>query len=103
MKTLRPRRKTVVRLAGVAGLVGLFVVVLQPARAPKGVATIPLPGGKANFVVAIGGLDNSRTGAGEWVRIGYYVFSTDGTVTHTYWVEGDHPARVDTTIVGDCS
>src|SRR5438132_3374714 len=103
MKVLSPRRKIVVRLVGIAAFVGRFVVILQPLRAPKGVATLPLPGGKANYVVAIGGLSNSRVREAVWVRIGYYVFSTDGTVKHAYWREDEHPARVDTNIVGDCS
>ena len=102
MKTLRPRKRSVIRLLGIAGFAGAFVAVLQPLLATKGSATIPLPGGKANYVVAVGGLSTQRIDPGVWVRIGYYVFSTDGAVTHTYWRLDDHPARVDTKIVGDC-
>lgn len=99
---MRLGRRWFIRLIGVAAFVGVFVAVLQPLRATKGSATIPLPGGKANYVVAVGGLSNSRIDPALWVRIGYYAFSTDGNVTHTYWRLDDHPARVDTNIVGDC-
>src|SRR5579864_2338350 len=98
---MRPRR-LVLRFLGVAIFVGLFVAILEPLLATMGSATIPLPGNKANYVVAVGGLSTARIDPGVWVRIGYYAFSTDGTVTHTYWRLDDHPARVDTNIVGNC-
>ena len=95
-------KRLFIRLLGIAIFVGIFFGVVEPIRAPKGSATIPLPGNKASYVVAIGGLSTARIDPGIWTRIGYYAFSTDGTVTHTYWRFDDHPARVDTDIVGDC-
>jgi hypothetical protein len=78
----------------------LGVGVVAPAQ-----GAVALPDGKANWVVAVGGLN--LKGANEyrdWVRLGYYAFTTDGTVEHNYWSwnRRDEPERVDT-VLADCS
>jgi hypothetical protein len=81
----------------VAGVLGLGLVA--PAQ-----GAVALPGGKANWVVAVGGLNLARANDfRDWVRLGYYVFATDGTVEHNYWSwnRRDEPVRVDT-VLADC-
>jgi hypothetical protein len=72
--------------------------------APATAATTP-PGGKANWVVAVGGLNTAEgNGYRNWVRLGYYVFGTDGTVVHNYWnwSQRDQPVRVNS-VTADCT
>lgn len=87
-------------------LVGVLVVLLgllaagysPPARAAA------LPGGKANWVAAVGGL-TSGTAYRNWVRLGYYQFAPDGTVVHNWWhwSQRDQPPRVRTGVDFECS
>ncbi|WP_043630884.1 hypothetical protein [Nonomuraea candida] len=54
-------------------------------------AAVALPGGKANYVVALGSL--AAGSHDNWVRLGTYQFSPDGTVrarTYLWWQR--HPA-----------
>ncbi|MEU4191432.1 hypothetical protein AB0E69_06015 [Kribbella sp. NPDC026611] len=61
----------------------LAVPVVRPGAADPKVA---LPGGKANWVVAVGGLQTAAINRySNWVRLGSYVFATDGTVKATWW------------------
>jgi hypothetical protein len=48
---------------------------------------IALPGGKANYVVAVGDLHPVATPEeqNQWVRLSYYQFNINGTVTNNYW------------------
>jgi hypothetical protein len=67
-------------------LMPLLVTLLIPfLSAPA--AAVALPGGRANFVVAIGSL-SSGSARDNWVRLGNYRFSTDGSVrarTYLWW------------------
>jgi hypothetical protein len=92
---LRGFRWIVLVLVGVLG-VGL----VAPAQ-----GAVALPGGKANWVVAVGGLNTEKVNDyRDWVRLGYYVFADDGTVQHNLWTwnRHDEPLRVDT-VMADCS
>lgn len=76
----------------------------DPTAAAAAVAIDP-PGGKANWVVAVGSLNTvAANNYRNWVRLGYYVFDTDGTVAHNYWTwnQRDQPVRVNSTIA-NCS
>ncbi|TMR93151.1 hypothetical protein [Nonomuraea basaltis] len=70
-------------------LLASLLVSAAPAQAAV------LPGGKANWVVAIGGLEEFNN-ARNWVRLGTYEFSINGTVKTTYWSwnQRDRPMRV---------
>jgi hypothetical protein len=96
------------RLGWAAGLVVLLTAAL--AASPLHLAgaaeppQLPLPGGKANWVVAVGGLDPVKASDqtdkdkwDNWVRLGYYVFATDGTVSTDFWdwATLKEPVRVD--------
>ncbi|MFJ6727213.1 hypothetical protein ACIQPQ_20140 [Streptomyces sp. NPDC091281] len=79
-------------LVAVLALVTATLVAAGPAR-----AVTPLPGGKANWVVSVGYLDlAARNNYRNWVRLGYYAFGTDGTVTTSYWTwnQREQPRRV---------
>src|SRR5262245_56502885 len=82
-------------------VLALFLVgPVTPAR-----AATALPGGKANWVVAVGGLNlASANNYADWVRLGYYTFATDGTVVTNYWTWNltEQPVRVDS-VTADCS
>ncbi|MCP2322144.1 hypothetical protein HDA40_000651 [Hamadaea flava] len=81
-------------------LVAGLLVPAGPAR-----AATALPAGKANWVVAVAGLDQaSVNNYRDWVRLGYYAFTTDGAVVHNYWTWNllDQPVRVDS-VYADCS
>jgi hypothetical protein len=64
----------------------------------------PLPAGKANWVVSVGYMDlASKNNYRNWVRLGYYVFGANGSVTSSYWKwrQRDQPARV-AAMTADC-
>ncbi|MFD0688178.1 hypothetical protein [Actinomadura fibrosa] len=69
----------------VALLVMALLVAAPPVAAAAdvraGEARLPL--GKANYAVAIGGLNAGSTA--NWVRLGQYTFATDGTVAEQHW------------------
>ena len=70
---------------------------------PGAAAAVTLPGGKVNYVVTLGHLnDNFR---GNWVRLGTYQFTTTGTVTARMWVwsQTTPVARVGTGATPDSS
>lgn len=71
--------------------------------ARSGAATQDLPLGKERFAVAIGGLNAGSTS--NWVRLGLYEFSADGTVTeeHWHWTQDRRVTRSSTgRQAGDC-
>ncbi|MFS8098881.1 hypothetical protein LFM09_17270 [Lentzea alba] len=82
-------------------VLSLFALLTTPAT-----AAATLPGGKTNFVVALGSF-KAGTERDNWVRLGDYTFSTTGTVTaRTYLWWQRHPAArqsTGTTPNGDCS
>lgn len=94
-RTARPgRRRTIVTLISLlAG--SLFLVPLaradtgqpDPGRADaateRSASVQELPLGKERFAVAIGGLRANSTE--NWVRLGLYEFTADGTVTEEHW------------------
>lgn len=88
---------------------GVLVAVLAflapvPASIGTAQAATVLPGGKANWVVATGYMDlASRNSYRNWVRLGYYTFAADGSVTasHWQWNQQDQPLRVGAT-AADC-
>ncbi len=90
------------RLTRVLLLAVLTLLLSISYVAPASAAS--LPGGKANWVASVGGL-TSGTEYLNWVRLGYYQFSTDGTVSHNYWnwSQPDRPPRVGTGVRFDCS
>ncbi|MFD3842770.1 hypothetical protein ACFWWC_42080 [Streptomyces sp. NPDC058642] len=86
-------------LPAIMALVAALVVTAPPAQ-----AATPLPGGKSNWVVSAGYLDlAAKNNYRNWVRIGYYAFQTNGTVTTNYWAwnQREQPQRVDT-MTADC-
>ncbi|WP_330262160.1 hypothetical protein [Streptomyces griseorubiginosus] len=99
----RTYRYAVTRVvAAVLGVLAVLTSMLVSASTAQA-APLPLPGGKANWVVSVGGLASGKD-PGNWVRLGYYVFDPDdGTVTTNYWSwsEGAQPKRVNT-VKADC-
>jgi hypothetical protein len=85
----------------VAALIACLIATTFVAPAASAVA---LPGGKANWVAAIGGLQSGSAHT-NWVRLGYYQFSTDGSVVHNWWnwYQPDQPPRVGTGVDFECS
>jgi hypothetical protein len=96
MRLTRARSIRVLLLAVLTLLLSISYVA--PASAAS------LPGGKANWVASVGSLTNG-TAYKNWVRLGYYQFSTDGTVSHNYWnwYQPDRPPRVGTGVNYECS
>ncbi|MEV8372589.1 hypothetical protein AB0P21_07610 [Kribbella sp. NPDC056861] len=80
-------------------VLGLIASILVPLPAtPTVTAVTELPGGKANWVVSVGGLNNSSVNNyANWTRLGWYIFATDGTVRTSWWSwnQLDKPMRVD--------
>lgn len=93
------------RAAGGATLALVLVAaLLAGSPAPATAQQVSLPGGKANWVVSVGGLNTVQANNyRNWVRIGYYVFDTDGTARTNFWTwnQRDEPVRVDT-VLADC-
>lgn len=83
-------------------LVLVATLVATGLAAPA--SAVALPGGKANWVATVGGL-KAGTSYTNWVRLGYYQFSTDGTATHNWWnwYQPDRPPRIGTGVHFDCS
>ncbi|GAA2518944.1 hypothetical protein GCM10010393_59930 [Streptomyces gobitricini] len=84
-------------------VLALFASQLTAAASAQAAAQ-PLPGGKANWVVSVGHMDTAGSNNyRNWVRLGYYVFANDGTVTTSYWnwAQRDQPKRVDA-MTADC-
>lgn len=91
--------RTAGAMAAVVGLLMAMVVTAGPAQ-----AVTALPGGKANWVVSVGSMDlAAKSNYRNWVRLGYYTFQADGTVTTSYWNwnQRDQPARV-SAMTADC-
>ncbi|MFG3495041.1 hypothetical protein [Streptomyces sp. NPDC047928] len=91
------------RLTG-ALLGALMVLASMVASTGPAQAVVAPPGGKTNWVVSVGGLNTpDRNSYRNWVRLGYYVFGTDGTVTTTYWAwnQQDRPRRQNV-MTADC-
>ncbi|MEU6226585.1 hypothetical protein [Streptomyces sp. NPDC047042] len=86
-------RTTLSALVGLLAVLASMLVTAGTAQA----APPELPGGKPNWVVSVGGLGDHRD-PGNWVRLGYYVFSTNGTVetNYWYWTQAGQPKRVNT-------
>ncbi|ONK10074.1 hypothetical protein [Streptomyces sp. MP131-18] len=61
----------------------LLVSCLFGAPAAPAASAAELPGGKARFAVAVGGLNAGSTT--NWVRLGQYEFAADGTVSEDHW------------------
>ncbi|MEU3601721.1 hypothetical protein ABZ714_23825 [Streptomyces sp. NPDC006798] len=61
-----------------------------PEPRPPAPVAAALPGGKANWVVSVGRLQDTSDAVRPptWTRLGYYVFGTDGTVSTRYWQWG---------------
>lgn len=77
--------------------------VASTAAAVK--AVTELPGGKANWVVSVGGLNTAAVNNyANWTRLGWYIFGTDGTVRTSWWSwsERDEEMRVDSGVLGSC-
>ncbi len=93
------RRCTAVLL----GIIGLLASLLVAPAAARAAST--LPGGKANWVVSVGGLDiPGNNNYRNWVRLGYYTFQENGTVTTDFWTwnQRDSPVRVPAVTDADC-
>ncbi|WP_406731238.1 hypothetical protein [Streptomyces sp. NBC_01794] len=74
-------RRVAVALLGALVLLAATLVSAEPAQAASA-----LPGGKKNWVVAVGGLDRPEvTDYRNWVRLGYYEFHESGTVKTNFW------------------
>ncbi|GIF09747.1 hypothetical protein Asi03nite_72850 [Actinoplanes siamensis] len=78
---------------------GALALLVSMLVAPTAARAAPpaLPGGKANWVVSVGGLNNNYDPR-NWVRLGYYVFNADGTAETNFWSwnEADSPERINT-------
>ncbi|MER5464768.1 hypothetical protein ABT010_29615 [Streptomyces sp. NPDC002668] len=82
----------------------ILLISLLATAGQARAAAVALPGGKANWVVSVGRMDlPTANNYRNWVRLGYYVFKTDGTVVTTYWNwnQHDQPMRVNT-VTADC-
>lgn len=80
------------------GWIVLGLVATVGVTAPAVPLPAELPGGKANWVVSVGGLnDASVNNYANWTRLGWYIFAADGTVRTSYWSwnQRDEPMRVD--------
>jgi hypothetical protein len=80
------------------GWIVLGLVATLGVTAPAVPVPVELPGGKANWVVSVGGLhDAADNNYANWTRLGWYIFAADGTVRTNYWSwnERDEPMRVD--------
>ncbi|MER6807200.1 MULTISPECIES: hypothetical protein [Streptomyces] len=87
-------------LFGTLGLLAGMLVI--PAEAQ---AATELPGGKANWVVSVGGLEiPENNNYRNWVRLGYYTFQAGGTVTTDFWTwnQRDSPLRVPAVTGANC-
>jgi hypothetical protein len=79
------------------GWIVLGLVATLGVTAPAVPLPAELPGGKANWVVSVGGLhDAADNNYANWTRLGWYIFAADGTVRTNYWMwkELDEPERV---------
>ncbi|MGW2620628.1 hypothetical protein [Streptomyces sp. NPDC001500] len=97
MRAVLPRAAGV--LAAIAALLASLLVTAGQAQ-----AVTPVPAGKANWVVSLGYMDlATANNYRNWVRLGYYSFHSDGTVTTNYWTwnQRDQPVRV-TAMTADC-
>jgi hypothetical protein len=86
------------------GWIVLGLVATLGVTAPAVPLPAELPGGKANWVVSVGGLNNSAVNNyANWTRLGWYIFAADGTVRTNYWTwnQRDEPGRVDS-MVASC-
>ncbi|WP_113705225.1 hypothetical protein [Nonomuraea lactucae] len=87
--------------AAAAFLSLVLAITIVPAQPAATVSTLPLPGGKATYVVSQGHL--KAASSQNWVRLGSYRFATNGTVTaalYLWWQR--HPeARQRTATVPD--
>ncbi|MFI6105542.1 hypothetical protein [Streptomyces sp. NPDC051310] len=95
----RLTRRTTAAVLAVFALFSTMLVAAAPAQAAPA-----LPGGKANWVVSVGHMDLAASNNyRNWVRLGYYAFAADGTVTTTYWNwdQRDQPVRVNS-VTADC-
>lgn len=84
-------RRAAVALLGALVLLAATLVSAGPAQAAPA-----LPGGKNNWVVSVGGLDTTEGNVYQnWVRLGYYEFHEDGTVSTNFWFwhQGTLPIR----------
>lgn len=85
-------------------LVGVLLLLMSLVTVGSASSAVALPGGKANWTVAVGGLTNG-TAHKNWVRLGYYRFNTNGTVAHDWWnwSQPERPRRVGTGVVYNCT
>lgn len=77
-------------------LCGTLVLLLGALHLPVAADVRAAPGGMYRFTVAVGGLSvSSRT---NWVRLGTYSFTADGTVTesHFHWSQRKRVTRTST-------
>ncbi|MFI9582107.1 hypothetical protein ACIHCQ_09725 [Streptomyces sp. NPDC052236] len=96
-----PLRKAIGALLAAFALLTSLLATVGPAQA----AEVDLPGGKANWVVSVGGLNTAAVNNyRNWARLGYYTFKSDGTATssHWSWNQRDMPVRVDSGVTADC-
>lgn len=87
-------------LFGTLGLLAGMLVILAEAQ-----AATELPGGKANWVVSVGGLEiPENNNYRNWVRLGHYTFQAGGTVTTDFWTwyQRDSPLRVPAVTGANC-
>ncbi|WP_405594399.1 hypothetical protein OG741_01835 [Streptomyces sp. NBC_01410] len=79
------------------GALALLVSMVAGAGTARAAEESALPGGKSNWVVSVGGLDTPTDASDNdsWVRLGTYVFGTDGKVTTKYWAwhQSQEPMR----------
>ena len=88
----RQRRKLSALLSTLATIVPLLCL-----SAVAHASTVP-PGNHEYYTMALGRLATSKTDTGNWVRLAYYNFRTDGIVDEGFWYYGDDPSSARTTL-----
>ncbi|MFC5744290.1 hypothetical protein [Actinomadura rugatobispora] len=68
---------------GLAASLVMAAPLAMAAGKPPDARPTRTPLGKSNFAIAMGGLRADSTA--NWVRLGQYTFSDDGTVSEQYW------------------
>lgn len=85
-------------------VVGAVIASLDVGVVDRAGATT-LPAGKANWVVAVAGLNTAAANNyRNWVRLGYYTFDATGKATTNYWTwaQRSEPIRINA-VFADCT
>jgi hypothetical protein len=79
---MSPMRMSKFRILAASAIAALAVAI-PTAIAAAQTPSAALPGGMANYTVAVGKVDAASRA--NWQRLGTYVFAADGTVSEKHW------------------